>query len=322
MAAVRTNPLHLWPQGRPANSNQTFGSIAITGIDGPWSGGDGGLRIGIEYRPPKEETKPRRLVGLSPVIVSSWPTRRAHGRVRPVADPPGQAGLLGTDVTSHYWIWSLAPDEIETIEQERGPNAAAETLSFNLEVRGVAVVGSETWGFSGDIQFSLPTADWLSLIRSLGYTTPPSLHDLTGQSMTLAPSWAWAEDKIKVARRHLALGEDRQALATAYSLFDAISTNPYKSVWSEVLDDPDFPKEKADVIRGLLQANAQALSKLGRHPSFDITDSRDRQMLPLDHWEAELVIALSQMLLAAAERWRSIREVHSGERPVATPEAD
>lgn len=137
--------------------------------------------------------------------------------------------------------------------------------------------------------------------------------------MTLAPSWAWADERIQVARRHLALGEDRQALSTAYALFDAISTNPYKSAWTEALADPDISKEKADVIRALLQANAQALSKFGRHPSFGITDGRDRQMLPLDHWEAELLIALAQMLLAAAERWRSIRELHDRERSAGTP---
>jgi hypothetical protein len=322
VAAVRTNALHLWPRGRPARNNQTLGSILITGIDGPWSSGDGGLRMGIEYRPPKEETEQRRLVDLAPRIVSTWPTRRTYGRVRPVADMPGQEGLLGKQTTTLWWLWSLTPDEVETIEGDRVPNAGAETLPFNLEVNGIAAVGSETWGFGGDVQFSLPTADWLGLLRSLGYTTPASLQDLAGQSLTLAPSWAWAHDKIQDARRHLALGEDREALRTAYVLFDAISPNPYKAKWDEVLADPDLPAEKAAVIRALLHANANVLSKLGRHPSFDLTDGRDRQMLPLDHWEAELAIALSQLLLASVERWRSIREVHDGERPVPPPESD
>jgi hypothetical protein len=321
MAAVRTNPLHLWPKGRPASSNRTLGSILITGIDGPRSG-DGGLRVGIEYRPPKEATEERLLVDLAPTIVSAWPTRRTYGRVRPVADMPGQEGLLGKQPTTLWWLWSLTADEVETIERDRVPNAAAETLSFNLEVHGIAAVGSETWGFGGEVQFTLATADWLGLRRLLGYTTPASLQDLAGQSLTLAPSWTWAEDKIKAARRHLALGEDREALRTAYVLFDAISTNPYKANWDEVLGDPDLPAEKAAVIRALLHANANVLSKLGRHPSFDRTDGRDRAMLPLDHWEAELAITLSQLLLAAAERWRSIHEVHDRERPAPTPESD
>ena len=38
-------------------------------------------------------------------------------------------------------------------------------------------------------------------------------------------------------------------------------------------------------------------------------------MLPLDHWEAELAIAIGQLLLAAAERWRSIKGAHERKRP-------
>jgi hypothetical protein len=320
LAAIRATALHLWPRSRPAGNNQTLGSLLITGIDGPWSG-DGGLRVGIEYRPPKEETAERRLVELYATILSSWPTRRPHGRVRLLPDPPGQAGVIGGHTTSHWWIWSLTSDEVETIERERGPNAAAETLTFNLEVNGIAAVGTETWGFGGDVQFSLATADWLTLLRSLGYTTPPSLRDLAGQSVTLGPSWAWAEEKIRAARRHLTLGEDREALRTAYLLFDAIARNPFRAAWDDVLDD-DMPAEKAEIIGALLKAQATALNKLGRHPSDELTDGRDRAMLPLDHWEAELLIGLAQMLLAAVERWRSIREAHERERAPTSADAE
>jgi hypothetical protein len=211
----------------------------------------------------------------------------------------------------------LTTDEIEMLEAERAPNAGAEAVVFNLEVTGVATIGPETWGFSGDTQFSLATAEWLSLLRSLGYGTPPSIRDLVGRSLTAAPSWTWAEEKMKEARRHLALGEDREALRTAYLLLDAISANPYKAQWDEVLGDPNVAREKADVLRALLQAQAQVLSKLGRHPSWDMSDGRDRLMLPLDHWEAELSIALTQLVLAAADRWRTIREAHERERAAA-----
>lgn len=315
MAAINTYPLHLWPRGLSAGSNQTLGSVLVTRIDGPGSNADGGLRVGIEYRPPKDETAQRRLVQVEAAITSAWPSRRTYGRIRSAGGPLGQEGLLGTQTTTFWWLWSLTPDEVETIERDRGPNAMAEVLSFNLELNGIATVGAETWGFGGDVQFSLATADWLALLRLLGYMTPPSLRDLAGASMTLAPSWAWAEGKIRDARRHLALGEDREALRTTYILFDAISTNPYKSRWEEVLGDPDIPAEKADVIRSLLHAQAQVLNKLGRHPSSDLSDGRDRQMLPLDHWEAELTIALAQLLLAAVERWRSIKEAHDREQP-------
>jgi hypothetical protein len=315
MAAISNNRLYLWPKGRPPGSNQTLGSVLMTEIVGPWAA-DGGLRVGIKYQPPKDATDQRRLAELVPTIVSAWPTRRPYGWVRPLADMPGGNVLLGEHAATFWWLWHLTADEIEVIERERAPNVAAETVTFNLEVHGVAVVGAETWGFGGDTQFSLATSDWLGLMRSLGYSTPPSVQDLAGQSLTLAPSWTWAQDKIQAARRHLALGEDREALRTAYVMFDAVARNPYKSKWDEILAGSAMPPDKVAAIRGLLIAHATVLNKLGRHPSDEVTDGRDREMLPFDHWEAELVVALSQLLLAAVERWRTIREAHGGEQSV------
>ena len=66
-------------------------------------------------------------------------------------------------------MWSLAPDEIELIEAERAPNPAAERVLFNLDAQGIATVVQSTYGFSGDTQFSIATADWLGLLRVLGY---------------------------------------------------------------------------------------------------------------------------------------------------------
>ena len=53
--------------------------------------------------------------------------------------------MLGTQTTTFWWLWSLTLDEVEMIERDRGPNAAAETLSFNLEVTGIATVEQRPW---------------------------------------------------------------------------------------------------------------------------------------------------------------------------------
>lgn len=179
--------------------------------------------------------------------------------------------------------------------------------------QGVSAGSEREWGrirFDQGWKFGLAAADWLSLLRDLGYATPPTLQGLAGQAMTLAPAWSAAEAKMREARRYLSLGEDRQALSAAYALLDTIAANPYKADWGQVLGDPELPAEKAEVLRRLLQAQASVLSKLGRHPAWHNTNPGDRQMLPVDHWEAELAIALSQLLLAAAERWRSIKDAH------------
>lgn len=318
MAGVTTHPLHLWVHGMPEWEGRPLGSVHLTGVDGP-QGGDGGLRLSVEYQPPTDDLGPRRLVELVPTIASARPTRRTYGRVRLLSDPPGQFGLLGTRPSTHTWVWSLAPDEVELIEAERAPNAGAELVLFNLDVRGVAVVGEGTYGFAGDTQFSLATADWLALLRSLDYGVAPSLRGLAGDSMTLEASWGAAEQKLRDARRHLALGDDREALRTAYLLFDAMAANPFRSEWEAVLGDPGLPAEKACVLRALLQAETSVLNKLGRHPAWELTDGADRQMLPLDHWEAELAISLAQLLLAAALRWRSTKGAHDLELPTTQP---
>ena len=177
-----------------------------------------------------------------------------------------------------------------------------------------------TFRFAGDTQFSVATADWLALLRLLGYGVAPSLLGLAGDAMTLEASWGTAEQKLRDARRHLALGDDREALRTAYLLFDAMAANPFRSTWEAVLGDPALPAEKADVLRALLQAEASVLNKLGRHPAWELTDGADRLMLPLDHWEAELAIALAPLLLAAAFRWRSTKGAHELELPTALPQ--
>jgi hypothetical protein len=305
MVGIRAQPLYLYIKGVPEMAGRPLGSLRFTAVDGPFSG-EAGCRLSVEYQPPTDEVGPRRLVDLVATITSAWPTRRVLGRVRLDNDPLGQGELLGTRASTHSWQWLLQPEEVEQIEMDRAPSANAEAVPFNLEVRAVAALGPDVIGIRGETQFHIATSDWLALLRAMGYAVPPSLRGLAGESMTSAPSWSWAEQRLREARRHLALGEDREALRTAYVVFDAISANPYKSDWFEIRE-PDLPADKGETIAALLQAHAQILNKLGRHPSWDVADGGDRQMLPMDHWEAELVVALSQLLLSAAHRWRSIK---------------
>jgi hypothetical protein len=255
---------------------------------------------------------------MTATIASTFPPRRSYGRVRFVSDPLDRQGVLGSQTNDQWWVWLLAPDEIETIEADRSANADVDVVMFNLDIAGVAVVGQETCGFEGDTQVSMTRDSWLSLIQSLGYVTPPAIQHLAGASMTSSAAWSQAEGKLRDVRRYLARGEDREALRAAYVSLDAISTNPYKSRWNEALDDSEVPSEKQDVFRALLQAHSQLLNRLGRHPSSKVNDDGDRVMLPLDHWEAELAVALTQLLLAGVERWRMIKRDHDNDGPVET----
>lgn len=121
--------------------------------------------MSVEYGPPTDFLCPRRLFELTALVASAWPTRRIYGRIRHLPDPPGRQRLFGLRSSTHSWVWSRAPDEIELIEAVRAPNPAAECVLFNLEAQGIATVDQSKHGFSGDTQFSIATADWLGLLR-------------------------------------------------------------------------------------------------------------------------------------------------------------
>lgn len=311
-----TYPAHLYVQGVPELSGRPLGSLRLNSVGGPQAG-EGGLRMSVEYQPPADSLGASRLVQLATAIASAWPTRRVYGRIRQLPDPAGQQALLGSRSSTHSWVWSLAQDEIELIEAERAPNSGADRVVFNFDAQGIAVVDGNIYGFGGDTQFSIATADWLGLIRALGYAVAPSLRALAGEAMILGASWGIAEQKLRDARRLLALGEDREALRTAYLRFDSIARNPYRpQAWAAALADPELAGEKATIVSELMSSYSTMLNRLGRHPSDQLTENGDRQMLPLDHWEAELLIAIGQLLLAAAERLRSFGSAHERVRPV------
>lgn len=313
VAGAHMHPMHLYIRGMPELAGRTLGRLTLTSIGGP-TAGEWGLRLSAEYHPPVDDIGSRRLVEVGAAITSVWPTHRTYGRVRMLSNQPGRLGLLSPAPEPLTFVWSLAADEIELVETERAAAAKAQSLTFNLDLSGIAVLADRTVGFEGTSQFSLSSADWLALLGALGYGTPPSLAGLVETAMTDGVSWRVAEDKLRPARRQLGMGEDREALRSAYLLLDAISPNPYKSDWQEALEDPDMPPGKAAAIRGLLRAESHLLSALGRHPSWERSESGDREMLPLDHWEAELAVAVAQLLLAAAERWRTIKAAHELER--------
>ncbi len=302
MAAIEAQPLVLWLIDPPSTGQASIGQFVLIRLDRAASNAERGLRLVIEYRPPAEG-EPNRLVSLELGVRSVYSVPRTYGRV---VLGGTRNRSLSRDPNTWPWLWHLADEDIEAIERDRGAPGGATEVVFNLDVEGIAMLQDQPWGFFGSTQFRMATQTWLELIAILGYNTPPSVAALAAAALTGDASWARAEERLRDAWQHLQRGEDRQALTSAYLKFDQIVRNPYRAAWGDALFAEDEPHEKADVVGALLKAHASILNKLGRHPS-DEASPKERGMLPLDHWETELALALSQLLLTAAERWGAIK---------------
>jgi hypothetical protein len=302
MAAVTSSPVFLYPIG--SRGAPPVGSVKVATIGPDW-GADGGLRVQVEDAPSKTPFA-GRVVLVDFQLSSSMPTRQPYGRMTPAS---GSAAALFQATDGPWWVWHLTLDEVEQIERDRVPNVGSEVTSFQLTARAIAASATETLVVEGGTSIQLASSDWVSLIHGLGYGAPPSLRALAGEALTADSTWAAAQNQLAKARRYLALGEDHEALTLAYRAVEAITKNPYRAAaWSGVVEEADMPPEKVEVIRGLLSAHANVLSRLGRHPGGEVVEGKERTMLPVDHWEAELGVATTQLLLSASMRWRTIRE--------------
>ncbi len=299
MVAIDGHPIYVYTTDQPG---AYVGTITLQGLDRPWSSSDKCLRLRVQYQPATSGRQAETLVQWS-AVVDSASDRRIFGRL--VEDATHGAGILaGTRDVSTVWLWYVTDDDIEEIEHERALRDMSGPVLFGVHVAGIAVDAGSTFGFSGDGQFTISPADWLSLREGLGYATPASVEQLISGSLTGTPIWKKVVDELAPARRLLELGEDRAALQVCYNLFDAIARNPYRATaWQSVLATTTLPAESGNVIAELLASHTQAINKLARHPSDQADGANGRDMLPMDHWEAELLSILSHLLLAGARRW-------------------
>lgn len=301
MTAIQTQSQPLYLRGQGEYPVQTVGNIRVTDLTEGWSG-DGGLRLSLEYEPLSEQVLDMRLLSLQAHIEDSRSTPRVYGRM--VVAVGSEVPALGPNASRKWWwIWHLPPEEIERIEHVRQATGARPT--FRLVLSGYAQITYATWAIGSELPFSLSTDEWLGLIRSLGYESPPSVTGLVGATLASDPSWQDAEEAMRRARALLNRGEDHEAVASAYRAFDQVLANPYKAAWTKRLISATVPPDKAKHLEVLLQKHTNVLSNLGRHPGGETDEDGNREMLPLDHWEAELLVATSQLLLAAVYRWRS-----------------
>lgn len=219
----------------------------------------------------------------------------------PRVDPP-QANRL-------EWGWRLSPEDLEAIENSRADNPRA-PLSFRVLARGILQDDFQKNGtaamVSGEGDFEVPVSEWEDYLARFGYSLPPSAAALAGSGAILHPSWAEASKRLTTARKHLLAGDDHVALIACLHEFERMGiSGPHRyEPWFELVKGL-MPGQKASALAHLFSRHCDYLNRVGHHASRKApADTPDLPEMPLNHWEAELMVASSQYLLAYALRLR------------------
>ena len=146
---------------------------------------------------------------------------------------------------------------------------------------------------------------WERLVQALGYSVPPSQASLVGPATRDHPSWTDATGRLANARSHLRHGEDYDALRESLGAVEALVTAPYSAgSWRPLL--ASLPAQKADGLAELFSGFATFCNKIGHHRERSERDGAgDLPAMPLDHWEADIAVALAQYVLTYASRLRA-----------------
>jgi len=209
------------------------------------------------------------------------------------------------------WIWQLLPEDVELIETTRAAHPES-NIGLLVEIRGIAKVLDDRGNYvdvvpikDGGGQIEIEVSQWESLLKQIGYDVPPSTSGLAGISSLGHSSWQEASNSLQEARSHHRAGEDYSALRQCLSSLEGLIDSPYdKKSWEGQLSS--LPNQKADAIAELFSGLATFCNRVGHHRDRNERDVDGNLVpMPLDHWEADLVLGAAQFILAYAMRLRA-----------------
>lgn len=295
---MKGNDLQFYSQISPPASN-VLGKAVFKRLD---ADAPNGIKIRLEFFGNNDffagGRKPHWVWLTAHVSNQRVPPRR-FGRV---AIDVNQRPLLQTGAAGEVeWLWWLRPEDLEGIEQGQ-QDAAKSPRYFKVNVEGIIQVPEGTFTVTGEGNVEVPVSEWTEYLTSLGYGVPPSLTGLLAAGGVGHPSWSEAEKRLKPARDRLRAGEDYVALTSCLGEFEKLVPKPYLSEsWLPLV--AAYPEQKQEGVAGLLAAHCTYLNKIGYHKDLKDRDAMGNLIeMPLNQWEAELALAVSQVLLAYAIR--------------------
>lgn len=204
------------------------------------------------------------------------------------------------------WEWVFDSNDISALEGVRTGD-----IAFEIEVKAIVEIsenGNKTIPILGREQISISESDWISFIGHFGYSTKYSLS--LPPSLLNDKSWLQAYELLDDAREHMQRGKTydalRQCLSTIESYMDYGKERggPYsEKVWEELLQD--ITDQKKAGIAGLLAGVSTYLNKVGHHRNSKEKHNGNLASVPLDQYEAELMLGVSQLVVTYLERLRT-----------------
>jgi hypothetical protein len=236
------------------------------------------------------QQRPNRVLGAIPI----------DEHQRPAFSPPA----MNTQ-TRVRWPWQLTPEDIELVERTRSHDQGA-PVWLNLRIEAIAQTESGTLGVTGASSFRIEISKWQTLLKGIGFTVGPSgIVALSGANLDDA-SWRKAEKRLEAPREHLREGEDYAALESCLGELEKIVSKPFMSDnWKNSVF-VGMPEQKRDSLAAWMGGFGTTLNRVGHHKDrSDRDEAGDLREMPLNHWEAELIVQSTHFALAYALRLRT-----------------
>lgn len=198
------------------------------------------------------------------------------------------------------WRWFIDPVELSRIEDVRGGS------DLVLMIRGTGIGDIEAAdsepGMSAiycGMHITIPHSTWERILTQLKYKPAAAL--FLPKSLAHWPEWEQALSASQGAVRALSRGETHSALQRCLGLLEKLHAAPYApESWVGFFD---IDKSKEAGLKSLIAGLAMFLNKVGHHRSRTERDaSGDLLQSPVDHYEAEILVAMTQLILAYVQR--------------------
>lgn len=202
------------------------------------------------------------------------------------------------------WKWFFDSEDISIIESVRNGD-----VSFEIEISTIIqITENETriLPFRGKGHVRFPETDWLKFIRHFGYSTKYGLDLPT--TLLDDNCWLAAFDLLDDARQHMQRGKTHDALGQCLSIIESYMDSakrggPYSDkVWDELLVD-QIPQKKDGIIR-MISGISTYLNMIGHHRNSHQKENGNLPRVPIDQFEAELMVSICHLLVTYLERLR------------------
>ncbi len=202
---------------------------------------------------------------------------------------------------SPNWVWHLAAEEVARLEQKRGGH----DLHLQLRCSGLGLAPDRSGNpqlvpIRGSGNVSVPTSTWERILTNVLEYQPARWLELPLHSSHW-PNWDRTVSQLQAAIGHLARGETHDVLRECLDLLERRRPAPYnRDSWRGVFEvDP----HKEEGLQLLVSGIAGYLNKVGHHRHRTVRDASGNLLrTTVDQWEAEVAVALTQLLVAYLER--------------------